>query len=432
MRILVVGGGGREHALVWKLAQSPRASAIFCAPGNPGIARLAECVPIAVDDMDSLLAYAQKQAIDLTVVGPELPLTRGLVDRFTAAGLRAFGPTAAAAQLEGSKVFTKELADAEGIPTAAFASFTDAGAAQRWVRERGAPIVVKADGLASGKGVFVCTTVAEAEAAIDEAIRKRAFGDAGTRVVVEECLEGEELSFMGLTDGKTVVPLATAQDHKRVGDGDRGPNTGGMGAYSPAPVATPALLAHVMRDVMEPAVKGLERRGIRFTGVLYAGLMVKDGRAKLLEFNVRFGDPECQAILIRLRSDLVDLLVRACDGTLADADVRWETRPAVCVVLAAEGYPGTVRKGAEIRGLDAAAALADTMVFHAGTRREGERVVTDGGRVLGVTALGETIAGAIDRAYAAVAQITWPGMHYRRDIGHRALARTREGNHGST
>jgi phosphoribosylamine--glycine ligase len=431
MRILVVGGGGREHALVWKLAQSPRTRALFCAPGNPGIAALAECVPIAADDVEGLVAWAKAQAIDLVVVGPELPLTLGLVDRLGAVGIRGFGPNAAAAALEGSKAFMKDLVAAEGIPTAAFATFTDAEQARRWVRERGAPIVVKADGLASGKGVFVCATLAEAEAAIDETMCRRAFGEAGARVVIEECLEGEELSCMALTDGTTVLPLATAQDHKRVGDGDRGPNTGGMGAYSPAPVATPALLAHVMRDIMEPTVRGLARRGIRFTGVLYAGLMVRDGRAKVLEFNVRFGDPECQVVLARLRSDLVDLLAAACGGQLAGADILWDPRPAVCVVLAAEGYPGVVRKGAEITGLEAASAQADTLVFHAATRRDGARVCTDGGRVLGVTALGDTIRAAIDHAYAAVARIEWVGMHYRRDIGYRALARTEE-SHGST
>jgi len=421
MRVLVVGGGGREHALVWRLRQSPQVEAVVCAPGNPGIAQLAECVAIAADDLDALVALARERAIDLTVVGPELPLTMGLVDRFRAAGLRAFGPTAAGAQLEGSKAFTKELLDRLGVPTAAFGAFTDADAASAYVRTTGAPLVVKADGLAAGKGVFICPTEAAALDAIDQVMRARVFGAAGGRVVVEEFLEGEELSFMAVTDGTTVLPLAPSQDHKRVGDGDTGPNTGGMGAYSPPPIATPALEAQVMRDVMRPVVEGLAREGIRYTGVLYAGLMVKDGRAKVLEFNVRFGDPEAQVLLARLTSDLADLMVRTCDGTLAGATVVWDPRAAVCVVLAAEGYPGAVTKGSPIAGLESLRGWKDGVVFHAGTRRAGDAVVTDGGRVLGVTALGETIRAAVDEAYRGIAHISWAGMHYRRDIGHRAL-----------
>lgn len=427
MRVLVVGGGGREHALAWKLRQSPGVAALYCAPGNAGIAAAAECVPIAADDLRGLLRFAKEQAIDLTVVGPELPLTMGIVDRFTAAGLRAFGPTEAAARLEGSKAFTKELLRQRRIPTAFFGVFTDPDDAVRYVNEVGAPIVVKADGLASGKGVFICRTVAEATEAIDEMMRGGLFGDAGNRVVVEEFLEGEEASFMALTDGTTVLPLATAQDHKRVHDGDRGPNTGGMGAYSPAPVITPALHDAVMREIMEPVVRGLTRHGIRYTGVLYAGLMVQGGRARVLEFNVRFGDPEAQVILARLRSDLLDLLVRASDGRLAGTTIAWDPRPAVCVVLAAEGYPGAVERGRPITGLD---AVHDAVVFHAGTRRTGDATVTDGGRVLGVTALGDTIDGAVATAYAAVERIHWPGMHYRHDIGHRALARQAKEEHG--
>ena len=422
MRVLVVGGGGREHALVWRLRQSPQVETIVCAPGNPGIAELAECVPIAVDDLDALVALAQERAVDLTVVGPELPLTRGLVDRFRAAGLRAFGPTAAGAQLEGSKAFTKALLDRLGVPTAAYGAFTDADAAAAYVRRVGAPLVVKADGLAAGKGVFICPSEGEALAAIDQVMRARVFGDAGGQVVVEEFLEGEELSFMALTDGTTVLPLAPSQDHKRVGDGDTGPNTGGMGAYSPPPIATPALEAAVMRDVMRPVVEGLAREGICYTGVLYAGLMVQDGRAKVLEFNVRFGDPEAQVLLARLTSDLADLMVRTCDGTLADATVTWDPRAAVCVVLAAEGYPGTVTKDTPIAGLASLRDWKDGVVFHAGTRRAGDAVVTDGGRVLGVTALGETIRAAVDEAYRGIAHLSWAGMHYRHDIGRRALA----------
>ncbi len=430
MRILVVGGGGREHALVWKLAQSPQAEALFCAPGNAGIAALATCVPIAPDDVEGLVRFAERERIDLTVVGPELPLTLGLVDRFAARGLRAFGPTAAAARLEGSKVFAKELLGRLGVPTAAFAVFDDPDAAVRHVRARGAPVVVKADGLASGKGVFVCATVAEALAAIDAVMRRRAFGEAGARIVVEDCLVGEELSFMAITDGTTVLPLAPAQDHKRALDGDRGPNTGGMGAYSPAPVATSALEAAVMREVMEPVVRGLAAEGVRYTGVLYAGLMVHEGRAQVLEFNVRFGDPEAQVLLVRLRADLVELLARACDGRLAGAEIAWDPRAAVCVVLAAAGYPGAVTGGEVIAGLERLAGWRDGVVFHAGTRLVDGRVVTAGGRVLGVTALGADIGAAVDAAYAAVAEIDWPGMHFRHDIGARALGRAAREAHG--
>src|SRR5579884_3198726 len=411
MRILVVGGGGREHALVWKLAQSPQAEALFCAPGNAGIAALATCVPIAPDDVEGLVRFAERERIDLTVVGPELPLTLGLVDRFAARGLRAFGPTAAAARLEGSKVFAKELLGRLGVPTAAFAVFDDPDAAVRHVRARGA-------------------TVAEALAAIDAVMRRRAFGEAGARIVVEDCLVGEELSFMAITDGTTVLPLAPAQDHKRALDGDRGPNTGGMGAYSPAPVATPALEAAVMREVMEPVVRGLAAEGVRYTGVLYAGLMVHEGRAQVLEFNVRFGDPEAQVLLVRLRADLVELLARACDGRLAGAEIAWDPRAAVCVVLAAAGYPGAVTGGEVIAGLERLAGWRDGVVFHAGTRLVDGRVVTAGDRELGVTALGADIGAAVDAAYAAVAEIDWPGMHFRHDIGARALGRAAREAHG--
>jgi len=423
MRVLVVGGGGREHALVWKLKRgSSRISALYCAPGNAGIAEDAECVPIAADDVKGLLRFAEERRIDLTVVGPELPLTLGLVDRLTAAGLRAFGPTAAAARLEGSKAFTKELLRHEHVPTAFFGVFGDPDDAARYVKEVGAPVVVKADGLASGKGVFICPTVAAALEAVDELMRARLLGDAGSRVVVEEFLEGEEVSFMALTDGTTVLPLATSQDHKRALDGDRGPNTGGMGACSPAPIVTPALQDRIMREIMEPVVRGLARQGIRYTGVLYAGLMVQEGRAKVLEFNVRFGDPEAEVVLVRLRSDLLELLERACEGRLAGATVDWDARAAVCVVLAAAGYPGAVERGRPIDGVDALRAWQGGKVFHAGTKRPEGVLLTDGGRVLDVTALGDTIAQAVTEAYAAAAHISWPGMHYRRDIGQRALA----------
>jgi phosphoribosylamine--glycine ligase len=421
VRILVVGGGGREHALVWRLAQGANVERIWCAPGNAGIAALAECVPIAADDLDGLERFGLEHGIDLTVVGPELPLTLGIVDRFRDAGLRAFGPNAAAARLEGSKVFMKELVRRLGLPTAAFGAFTSADEASAYVRRLGAPLVVKADGLAAGKGVFVCATEREALDAIDQVMRDRVFGAAGGQVVVEEFLEGEELSFMALTDGTTVLPLAPSQDHKRIGDGDTGPNTGGMGAYSPPPISTPELEAHVMRDVVEPVVRGLAREGIRYTGVLYAGLMVREGLAKVLEFNVRFGDPEAQVLLARLRSDLADVMVRTCDGRLAGTTLDWDPRAAVCVVLAAEGYPGTPVKGVPIDGLETLRDWRDGVVFHAGTTRADGRVVVDGGRVLGVTALGDTIRAAVDEAYRGVARIGWPGMQHRRDIGHRAL-----------
>jgi phosphoribosylamine--glycine ligase len=431
MRILVVGGGGREHALVWKLAQSPQAEALFCAPGNAGIAAHATCVPIAPGDVEGLLGFAERERIDLTVVGPELPLTLGLVDRFAARGLRAFGPTAAAARLEGSKAFAKELLRRLGVPTAEFAVFDDPDAAAQHVRAHGAPIVVKADGLASGKGVFVCATVEEALAAIDALMRRRAFGDAGARVVIEECLVGEELSVMAITDGTTVLPLAPAQDHKRALDGDRGPNTGGMGAYSPTPAATPALEATVLREVLQPVVRGLAAEGVPYTGVLYAGLMVHEGRARVLEFNVRFGDPEAQVVLVRLQADLVELLARACEGRLSGAAIAWDARAAVCVVLAAAGYPGETASGQVIAGLERLAGWRDGVVFHAGTRAVDGKVVTAGGRVLGVTALGAGIRAAVDAAYAAVAEISWPGMHFRRDIGRRALAAKKEEHGGA-
>jgi phosphoribosylamine--glycine ligase len=420
--ILVVGAGGREHALVWKLGQSPRAGRIFCAPGNGGIAEIAEIVPIAADDVGALVEFAQREKIGLTIVGPELPLTLGLVDALAARGLRAFGPTRDAARLEGSKAFAKEIMRAAEVPTAGFSVFEDHAAALRHVEAHGAPIVVKADGLAAGKGVFVCSTLDEARAAIAESMERRVFGDAGARVVVEACLAGEEASFIALTDGRTVVPLASSQDHKRIGDGDTGPNTGGMGAYSPAPVVTPELERSVVTRVLEPVVAELRARGIVYKGVLYAGLMIDRGRPNVLEFNVRFGDPECQPLMMRLRSDLIDVCLAVVEERLHEIALDWDPRPAACVVLAAPGYPGTVRTGTEIRGLDAAAREPDTVVFHAGTKRAAAAIATSGGRVLGVTSLGDTIEAAVRRAYAAVDRIHFDGMQFRRDIGARAVA----------
>jgi phosphoribosylamine--glycine ligase len=424
MKVLVIGSGGREHALTWKIRRSPRVSRIFCAPGNAGMAEIADIVPIAADDVTALVRFAREEGIDLTVVGPELPLTLGIVDELQRHGLRSFGPNRAAARLEGSKAFTKDLLRRAGIPTGFFSTFSDADEAKRYVAEVGVPIVVKADGLAAGKGVILCHDVREAQQAVDEILVSRLFGDAGQQVVVEEYLEGEEVSFIALTDGTTVLPLATSQDHKRAHDGDLGPNTGGMGAYSPAPVMTADLHERVMRDIMQPTITALRAAGIDYRGVLYAGLMITEHGPKVLEFNSRFGDPECQPLMLRLRSDLVDLMEACIDGTLAQHQVAWDERAAACVVMAATGYPGPFEKGKAIRGLESLRDWADGVVFHAGTARRNDEVVTNGGRVLGVTALGETIAAAVAEAYRGVEQIHWDGMHYRRDIGHRALKRS--------
>jgi len=422
--VLVVGGGGREHALAWKLRASPRVGRILCAPGNAGIAQDAECVDVSADDVHALADLAEREKVDLTVVGPEAPLTAGLVDELERRGLRAFGPAKAAARLEASKSFTKDLLDEAGVRTAAYGTFDDADAAHAYLDEVGAPIVVKADGLAAGKGVTVAETLDEARRAVESIMRDRIFGAAGTRVVLEEKLDGEEASFIALTDGRTVRPLATSQDHKRIGDGDVGPNTGGMGAYSPAPVVTPELFDHVTKHVLEPVVATLRRRDILFKGVLYAGLMIEDGRAGVLEFNVRFGDPECQPLLMRLRTDLLDLIDAVIDERLEEIDLEWDPRAAACVVLAAPGYPGTPEKGSVIRGLEEASRVPDSYVFHAGTGTGGAgEIVTKGGRVLGVTSLGETIGAAVERAYEAAAKIHFPGMQLRRDIGRRAIGR---------
>ncbi len=425
MKVLVIGGGGREHALVWKLRQSPRVTRLWCAPGNAGIDELAEPVGLDVADLDGIVAFAQANGVDLVVPGPELPLTLGIVDALAAVGIRAFGPTRAAAQLEGSKAFSKELMRRCKVPTGFFSSFTDADEALRYVHEVGAPIVVKADGLAAGKGVVVCQTIAEAEQAIDEIMRWKSFGEAGARVVVEECLAGEEVSFMAVSDGETVLPLASSQDHKRAYDGDTGPNTGGMGAYSPAPVMTAALHEQVMREIMTPVVRGLAERQITYTGVLYAGLMITADGPRVLEFNCRFGDPECQALLPRLQGDLAELMEATTAGRLAGMTLAWDPRPAVCVVLAAGGYPGTFTRGQAIAGLERLRDWRDGVVFHGATTRRDGAVVTNGGRVLGVTALGADVTAAVAEAYRAVAEISWDEMQYRRDIGRRAVERER-------
>ena len=429
MKLLVIGSGGREHALAWKLAQSPRVEEVLVAPGNAGTAHEDKCrnVPtVKATDIDALLALAQREGVALTVVGPEGPLVAGVVDRFRAAGLRIFGPTAAAAQLEGSKAFAKDFLARHGIPTAFYEVHSDLDAALAYVRAKGAPIVIKADGLAAGKGVIVAMTLAEAEAAVRDMLEGNAFGDAGARVVIEEFLDGEEASFISMVDGTTALPMATSQDHKRVGDGDTGPNTGGMGAYSPAPVVTPEVHARVMREIVMPTVRGMAADGVAFTGFLYAGLMIdKAGAPKVIEFNVRFGDPETQPVLLRLRSDLLELVEAAIDGELAAADAHWDPRPSLGVVMAAAGYPGTPRTGDTVNSFDAP-DLDDTKIFHAATRVEGGHIVTSGGRVLCVCALGETVVEARHRAYAEVAGISWHGEFHRHDIGWRAIEREPE------
>ncbi|NPA25805.1 MAG: phosphoribosylamine--glycine ligase [Deltaproteobacteria bacterium] len=424
MKILVVGGGGREHALVWKLSQSNKINQIFCAPGNAGIASLATCVPIDADDIYRLLEFARNEGIDLTIVGPEDPLVAGIVDAFQAADLKIFGPNQAAAQIEGSKTFCKNLLKKHGIPTGDYASFDNLDDAIEYVYKKGAPIVIKADGLAAGKGVVVAQSVEEAENAINKIMRRRAFGEAGKEIIIEEFLEGEEASFLVFTDGDIVVPMVTSQDHKPVFDDDQGPNTGGMGAYSPAPVISEGLFRRIMNDIMIPTVKALAAEGCKYRGILYAGLMIKDGIPKVLEFNARFGDPETQPILMRLKSDLLPILEACISGHLAKTIVEWDERPAVCVAMASGGYPGEYEKGKVISGLNLAARLKDVMVFHAGTaKNEEDKIITNGGRVLGVTAVGDDIPKAIEKAYHAVAKISWEGAHYRTDIGKKALRR---------
>jgi phosphoribosylamine--glycine ligase len=425
MKILVIGSGGREHALAWKLAQSPKVSQVYVAPGNGGTATEDGLVNVPLTAIPSLVEFARREEVALTVVGPEAPLAAGVVDAFRAAGLKIFGPTQAAAQLESSKDFAKQFMIRHGIPTAAFGTFTDAAAAHAYIDQRGAPIVVKADGLAAGKGVVVASTTDEAHAAVDAMLAGNSMGEAGHRVVIEECLVGEEASFIVMVDGEHVLALASSQDHKRLGDGDSGPNTGGMGAYSPAPVVTPELHARIMREVITPTVEGMAADGIRYTGFLYAGVMVgADGAPKVLEFNCRMGDPETQPIMMRLKSDLVTLVDAAVNGHLDQVEAAWDRRTALAVVLAAAGYPDSPQKGAVLGPLPAPAE--DLHVFHAGTATRDGLTVVSGGRVLAVTALGDSVRMAQKRAYEAVAGIHFDGMQYRRDIGWRALDRNRK------
>jgi phosphoribosylamine---glycine ligase len=422
VNVLLIGGGGREHALAWKLAQSPLLDTLYCAPGNAGIAAVADIVALDVADHAAVAAFCKAKAIGLVVVGPEAPLVAGLTDDLIAQGIRVFGPSKTAAQLEGSKGFTKDLCAEFGIPSAAYGRFTEAAPAKAYVERQGLPIVIKADGLAAGKGVVIANTAAEANAAID-ACFSGAFGAAGAEVVVEAYLSGEEASFFALVDGETALPLVTAQDHKRAHDGDLGPNTGGMGAYSPAPVMTEALCGRVMDEIIRPTVAAMAAKGMAFKGVLYAGLMIENGAPQLIEYNVRFGDPEAQVLMMRLKSDLLPALLATADGSLGGLTLNWHDEAALCVVMAAKGYPGSYETGTEIKGLEQAGADPSVEVFHAGTKQDGDRVLASGGRVLGVTARGADIKQAQDRAYAAVAKIDWSGGFCRHDIGWRAVGR---------
>ncbi|OYR10909.1 phosphoribosylamine--glycine ligase [Brucella grignonensis] len=426
MKVLLIGSGGREHALAWKLAASAKLEKLYCAPGNPGIAEYAELVALDVTDHAAVIAFAKEKAIDLVVVGPEAPLVAGLADDLTAADIRVFGPSKLAAQLEGSKGFTKDLCARFDIPTGAYGRFNNAPKAKAYVREMGAPIVVKADGLAAGKGVVVAMTLDEALDAVD-ACFEGAFGSAGAEVVVEEFLDGEEASFFCICDGKTALPLGSAQDHKRVGDGDTGVNTGGMGAYAPAPVMTPEIVERTMRELIEPTMRGMAEIGASFSGVLFLGLMIGKDGPKLIEYNTRFGDPECQVLMMRLESDLLDLINAAVDGKLDQVSLEWKDQPALTVVMAAEGYPTNVKKGSVIRGLDKLEGIEGLKVFHAGTAEKDGKLIASGGRVLNVTAIAETVAEAQANAYGAVKKIDWPEGFYRSDIGWRAVEREQSG-----
>ena len=420
MNILILGGGGREHALAWAIRQNPKCDRLIVAPGNAGIAEVAECASLDICSRSAVAEFAQENAVDLVIVGPEAPLAAGVSDALREAGFLVFGPSHAAAMLEASKSFAKEVCDACGAPTAAWARFTDAAAARAYVAKAGAPIVVKADGLAAGKGVVVAMTEGEAIAAIDDAFAG-GLGGAGAAIVIEEFMPGEEASFFVLCDGKTALPIGSAQDHKRVGEGDTGPNTGGMGAYSPAAVLTPEIEAQVMAEIVHPTLTEMARRGAPFTGVLFAGLMIQDGRARLVEYNARFGDPECQVLMIRLGGQALDLIQACAEGRLAEIAVQWADDHALTVVLATHGYPGSYEKGSQIRGLKAIDATSSDVLFHAGTMEDGSRVVANGGRVLAATGRGKTLSEARDRAYGLATRVDWPEGFYRRDIGWRAL-----------
>ena len=423
MKVLVTGGGGREHALVWKISQSPKVEKVFCAPGNAGIADLAEIVDISASDIDGLARFAEREGIDLTVVGPEVPLTMGIVDLFEKKGLKIFGPSKAAAEMEGSKAFSKTIMKKYNVPTAAYETFTKQDEAFAYIDKLGAPIVIKPDGLAAGKGVTVAQTVNEAKDAVRQMMENRSFGSAGEMVVIEEFMKGEEASYLVFSDGKNIVPLSTAQDHKAVFDGDKGPNTGGMGAYSPAPVVTDEIEEEVLKKIIRPTIDGMAAEGKTYKGILYAGLMITDEGPKTVEFNCRFGDPECQPILMRMKSDIIPVIEAAIEGRLDSVEIEWENRATVAVVMAAGGYPGTYEKGKVVTGLDSLKDEKDLFVFHAGTSLKEGQVVTNGGRVLAVTALGEGIEEAISTAYEAVNKISWDGAYFRTDIGKKALER---------
>nr|MBU1328337.1 phosphoribosylamine--glycine ligase [Candidatus Omnitrophota bacterium] len=423
MKVLVIGSGGREHAIVWKLSQSKKVKKIFCAPGNSGIKEIAELVDVKPDDVPRLLDFAKNNKIDLTVVGPEAPLVKGIVDIFNENGLKAFGPFKDVAMLEGSKVFSKNVMEKFGLATADFKIFDNPNDAKKYLNEIGVPIVIKADGLAAGKGVIIPKTIEEGLKAIDSIMVERIFGDSGNKIILEDCLEGEEASMLVFTDGKTIVPLESSQDHKRIFDKDKGPNTGGMGAYSPAPVVTKDMLEEIIKNVFRPVVDGLKKEGKVYKGVLYAGLMITKNGPVVLEFNVRFGDPETQAILPRLRSDLADIMMACVDGTLDKIDVKWDESPCISVVCASKGYPDEYEKNKEIFGLEEAKKIKDVIVFHAGTKNENGKILTNGGRVLGVTSLGKDIRSAKLNAYKAIEHLKFEGMQYRKDIGNRAIKR---------
>ena len=424
MKVLVVGGGGREHALVWKIAQSPKASKIYCAPGNAGISEQATLVPIKANDLNGLLEFALKEKIDLTVVGPEEPLTKGIVDLFESKGLFIFGSSKKAAEIEGSKAFAKEMMKKYHLPTASYEIFEDPKEAKKYIRKQGVPIVVKADGLAAGKGVIVCHTVEEAIQSVERIMVEKTFGEAGNRLVVEEYLIGEEASYIAFTDGKAILPMASSQDHKPIFDGDKGPNTGGMGAYSPAPVVTDEVHEKILEKILRPLIQGMGEEGRPYKGVLYAGLMIDEGHPKVLEFNARFGDPETQPVLMRMKGDIVPILEACMNGNLSGCEIEWDSRASLCVVMASGGYPGDYEKGKPIAGLKEVSKMEGIFVFHAGTALKDGQMVTNGGRVLGVAGLGKDIPRAIERTYEAVKKISWGGVHYRTDIGQKALCRS--------